>query len=101
MTVSLPGNLPVSTTTATPAANTAESDARGQKSSTATNSFGPAYTIDLSPEAKAAMAAGAGTPKVTSDSPAAPIDDNFGDKLVTQLRQEINGQLSRAMRGKT
>lgn len=106
MTISLPGGLPVSPTSATPAAIAAESGASGQNSSAVTNSFGPAYKIDLSPEAKAVMAAapaasgGVATPKGPSEGLAAAIDDNFGDKLVNLLRQENNGQLSRAMRGK-
>lgn len=103
MTVSLPGGLPVSPTSAKPSANTATPGAGAQNASAAASSFGPAYRIDLSPEAKAAMAAGANiaTPRGASESPAAPTDDSFGDKLVNQLRQENNGQLSRAMRGKS
>ena len=105
MTVSLPGGLPISPNSPTTPANTAGPGTGGQNSPAATSSFGPAYKIDLSPEAKAAMAASASasapTPKTAAESQAAPVDDSFGDKLVNQLRQEINGQLSRAMRGKT
>jgi hypothetical protein len=106
MTISLLGGLPVSPNSATPVANTAESGTSGQNSSAVTDTFGPAYKIDLSPEAKAAMAAapaagaGAATPKGASEGLAAAVDGNFGDRLVNQLRQENNGQASRAMRGK-